>query len=135
MTSYRLEVGYQSGSSREEAWECLKEITEEICEHPEELVSEACRFDGKRNTHHPHCGKSFRGLLAEYAEAYKPPRKDLTLRIIENTRDGVDENSVVQYASGGGEGRVVKESLRRAFCRLAIQRMHREGYEVNLTVA
>ena len=69
-------------------------------------------------------------MLAEYLEAYRE-EKDLTMF---HTGEG-DERAVVQFASGHGEGRLIKESLRRAVCRLLIADMHNEDVEVNLRVA
>ena len=125
MTGYYLEPGYQSGASREAAWEALKRITLEISDAPERIALEAAAF-------------GVRQIPDEYLAAYRE-RTDLTVRIKERGDIGVDEDAetghVVQYASGGGQSRVMKEHLRRAFCRLAIREMHLLGYEVNMRVS
>jgi len=130
VTGYYLEAGYQSGASREEAWEALKRITLEICETPTVIAEEALAYGCPVEAEGTHINK--------FAESYRA-RTDLTIRIKEKGDIGVDEDAetgkVVQYASGGGQSRIMKEHFRRAFCRLAIRRMHAEGYEVNMTVA
>jgi hypothetical protein len=127
MTGYYIEAGYCSGASREEAWAKIKEITNYLCEHPSLIVEEALKFGAP---------KSADGDGIEYyAQKYKE-RTDLTIRI----KEGIDEftkeerNQVVQLASGGGRGRVMKEHMRRAFCRLVMYEMHKLELEVNISV-
>lgn len=126
MTGYYIESGYQSGCSREEAWEEIKRITNYLCEHPSLIAEEALNFRAPAIADDE--------TILEFALKYKE-RTDLTIRIIEDEVDGEDRRHVVQYASGGGQSRVMKEHLRRAFCRLVLTEMHRRGMEVNITVA
>lgn len=124
-TGYTLELGYQSGySSHADAWEALKAYALYLCDHPAEIYDEARKFgapdalDGER--------------LMDYAARYHGA-VDLTLVI--QDPEGDEKGHVYQCASGGAPARVLKEHLRRAFCRLVIAEMHRKGIEVNLTVS
>jgi hypothetical protein len=129
MTGYYIETGYQSGCSREEAWEEIKRITRYLCDHPNLLVKEALEFRAPATAD----GET----ILDYANKYKE-QNDLTCRIIEK-QDKLDPDEqiqhVVQYASGGGASRTMKEHLRRAFCRLVMNEMHRKGMEVNVRVS
>ena len=120
-TSYVLQVGYPSMFDRSEMAEKLIEIVEAIQANPQMIVDEAIRLEPDRDVE----------LLREYSIRYVPPVADLTLT------SEVDEIGLPifrQLASGGGESRDVKESLRRAFCRLVIEAMHRARMEVSLLV-
>lgn len=121
MTGYHLQVGYQSGNSKADAWEALKAIVADLRTRPNELAVECARYDDFSKAD-----------LMEYAELYQGDR-DATISIIE--ADGDREAEVMQLASGMGASRDIKEALRRAFCRLVICRMHERGMEVNLVVA
>jgi len=117
-TGYHIEVGYNSVHSKEEVAEKLVEVVHAICEEPESIVGNARLVEGAV-------------MPMEYAESYRKPWQDLTIKIID--KDGLP--SVMQMASGGGVERGYKEAMRRAFSRLVIQEMHRCGMEVNLIVA
>lgn len=119
MTSYLLEVGYNSSFGREEAEEKLKIAVDKLRNDPDRLIAEVRRLDGDLE---PDCDVPF----AEYARLYSSD-EDLTIR-----HDG--EHRYIQMASGGGIGRSIKEAFRRAFCRLILEDMHREGVEINIGV-
>jgi hypothetical protein len=129
MTGYYIEIGYLSGYSwrgtPEAAWDELKASVVYRCDHPEHIVAEAVRLGAVENDD-----------LREHAEEYRG-RRDLTLKIVEQPRTLAEEQEgfepyIQQFASGD---RVTKEIVRRAFCRLVIEDMHRLGIEVNLKVA
>lgn len=92
-------------------------------ERPELIVAEVLRLEPHRD----------RDTLEEYAASYRKPVKDLTVRV---DRDEERDNLpvIVQLASGGEPGRSVKESLRRAVCRLIMQHCHRNAMEVSISV-
>jgi hypothetical protein len=117
MTGYHIEVGYNSGSFKVEVADKLREVVKTICAKPETILAEVKRIEG--------CD-----IPEEYAESYREPWKDATVSFI----DGEDFQ-VMQLASGGGESRDYKESMRRAFCRLVLEAMHRERMEVSVVVA
>lgn len=125
MTSYHISVGYNSGPHRDiEVWRVLQQVVDEIRREPTRIVMEA-----GREPHH--CSGA---TMLEYAAAYLPSEDpDLTLRVI-GPGDQEESGEITQFASGGGTSRVVKELLRRAFCRLVIFEMHQRGMEVNLNV-
>jgi hypothetical protein len=117
MTGYHIEVGYNSVHSKEEVGEKLREVVKAICAQPEQIAIETQRIEA---IHVPN----------EYVESYREPWQDSTIKIIEGER-----LQVMQLASGDGESRDYKESMRRAFCRLVLQAMHRERMEVSVYVA
>lgn len=124
MTGYYIEIGYLSGYSGpadlDQAWDSLKNVVAILREQPANIVGEAMRVEGG----------SLRKLLP-FAERYHPKFTDGTIEVNDA------ERQITQLASSGNgdAARVVKEQVRRAFCRLVIQEMHRRGIEVNLCVA
>ena len=124
MTSYILEVGYNSCNNKEDVSDELKKVAIEICEQWTEISDEASLMSSP-----------YYKSLFEYAESYgtcgEDGTNDLTLKI---DKDEEGLYYLRQAASGGGESREVKEHLRRAFCRLVIREMHKKGMEVNLRV-
>lgn len=127
-TSYYIELGYNGGFSsqldRDEQWEVLKSAVLEIREHPERIWDEARAFGAPEEDDD---GET----LESYCERYRPPATDQTIYV----EDTADRRYVVQMASGGEPARLMKEHVRRAFCRLVIYAMHRQSIEVNLTVS
>lgn len=121
MTGYTLTAGYQSGGNKADAWQRLKQTALRLCETPDAIAAEVERLEPGR-----YSGEE----RAEYAAAYAL-RQDLTITF----RDDPDDPAIHQSASGGGRGRELKEAMRRAFCRLVIEAMHRERIEVNMIVA
>jgi len=120
-TSYRLTDGYNSAHDRNEVWDELQKVVEELRKDTDRIVNEVLRLEPDRN-------KKEIGNLAMY---YMPPAVDLTLTI----QDTEDSRGVMQLASGTGSARDRKESIRRAFCRLVIEEMHKRKMEVSLIVA
>lgn len=121
MTGYHIEVGYNSCFSKGEVAEKLCHVVQSICAKPETILAEIKRVEGK-------------DVPPEYAESYHEPWQDATVKIIKDEEgDGLQ---VMQLASGGGESRDYKESMRRAFCRMVLEAMHREQMgEVSVVVA
>lgn len=126
-TGYRVEVGYNSSWHRDDAWERLKAEAQRVRSDGQAILAEARRVEALR------VDEFSAEVLGEYVAAYAADA-DLTLTIHESASE--DERPCIrQLASGGGESRDIKELLRRAFCRLLIAAMHREGIEVNLVVS
>lgn len=128
MTGYYLEVGYNSAAHREDVWKRLVEVARELCAHPERIAAEVLRLEPGRSL----------GEVADYVEMYRADA-DLTITIVEEPPSDINTEDfqpyIQQLASGGGDGRDLKEACRRAFCRLAIEAMHRERLEINLRVS
>ncbi len=122
MTSYTLSIGYISGYSfkgdKDDAWQALVNCVEALKRNPDRIVAEARRLDAPEQCKHGCC------TLQETAGAYL--NDDATLVIYHSDR------AVRQFASGD---RMLKEHVRRAFCRLVMEDMHRQGIEVNLQVS
>lgn len=129
MTGYYIELGYQSGYSADfdldEAWKEMKTVCGEICSRPERIADEAVRLgapvedDGAE--------------IYTYAQSYHNC-SDLTIKIVEKEKDGEKRRYIQQFASGGNPCRMMKEHLRRAFCRLMMEEMHKRGIEINISV-
>ena len=118
-TGYTIKLGYMSDGDKNAAGEKLVAVVKDICAHPNSLRFEAMRVEGVK-------------IPAEYADSYREPWKDATIKIVPGENG---DPMVFQMASGGGAERGYKEAMRRAFCRLVIEAMHKAGMEVNLTVA
>ncbi len=116
-TGYHIEVGYNSEESSEAVEEALRHAVKAICAKPETILAEVKRVEGFE-------------IPTSYAESYREPWRDLTIKIIEGERF-----QVMQLASGGGSSRNYKESMRRAFCRMVLEEMHRKQMEVSIIVA
>lgn len=126
MTSYYLDIGYNSVGNRDDAWSELKAAAERLRREPERIADEVHRIEGQ---------KFQAELVLEYAKHYDG--RDLSMTIVEEPTipDEDFRPYVRQFASGGGEDRDLKEAMRRAVCRLLIEEMHRKGIEVNMRVA
>ncbi len=126
MTSYTIKVGYNSNYNNEEVWEYLHKIGLQIADNPSLIADEAHRFDSLNKKE-----------LTEYAESFKT-RKDLTIQFktepneYENKEDF--EPHIYMMASGGGHARLLKESVRRAYCRLVLVEMHKQQMEIDISV-
>lgn len=118
MTTYVIEIGYNPGHIAEFINGKLLQVVEEICKEPEQILAEVKRVEDHE-------------VPVEYAYAYRTPWADQTI----SRHTGEDQSlQIIQCASGGGEGRSYKEMMRRAFCRLVMERMHSFGVEVNVRV-
>lgn len=125
MTGYVISLGYQSGYSRllaqlhDDLWPMLRNAALAICANPVRLADEAVNFgapevlDGER--------------LMDYARQYEK-RGDATIIFDEEQR------CIRQLASGAGASRTLKEHMRRAFIRLLMAEMHRQGIEISVLV-
>ncbi len=123
MTSYRIEVGYNSAQDLPEVAEYMLGALDALQERPELIVAEVLRLEPTMDSE----------TLEEYAASYRKPVNDLTVRVDEDTeRDNLP--IIVQLASGGEPGRSVKEALRRAVCRLVMEHCHRNAMEVSIHV-
>jgi hypothetical protein len=117
VTSYKLTDGYSGDFDRDEIWTELLAVVDLVREDTNRIVNEALRIEPRAN----------KRKLQELAMYYKKPAIDLTIQIRENE----EYRGVFQLATGGG----LKESVRRAFCRLVIEEMHKRKMEVSLVVA
>jgi hypothetical protein len=127
-TSYYIEIGYNSGFSSQiiDEWHMLKDVAIAICDHPERIAEEAIAFGAPRTLE----GED----LFAYAHSYAT-REDLTISFVESKDEyGKPDCFILQCASGGGASRILKEHLRRAFCRLVLYEMHRRGIEITIRV-
>lgn len=120
VTQYSIEVGYNSGNTCDEVWDALKQVVIAIQDEPQRIIDEVLRLEPTTDLQR----------LKEFAVCYCRPVEDLTIKVIE------DETGqyISQFASGGGDDRRMKESCRRAFCRLVLEDMHRKRMEVNIVV-
>jgi len=118
MTSCYLSPGYDGHRCKGETWDKLKEVVAELKREPELLYAAVREMEPEWP------GEQLRLFVGYYVLA-----DDGTLCVEE------EKQQVVQMASGGGEDRRLKEACRRAFCRLVIQRMHAECFEVSMVVA
>lgn len=118
MTGYHVEVGYNSKDSKEDVWSKLRMVVYAICDKPEAIIAEAFRVERI-------------AIPESYADCYRKPWKDATVVFYESG----DKRQVIQLASGYGESRDYKEAMRRAFCRLVLEKMHQEQMEVSIYVA
>jgi hypothetical protein len=121
VTSYSIEVGYNSGKQPDEVWEALKNAVAKIQANPQQLFVEILQFEPDANLQ----------MIEEIVGNYKAPVNDLTLKVVE--KEGFQ--AVWQWASGGEPYRGAKESCRRAFCRLILYEMHQQKMEVNIVVS
>ena len=121
MTGYTFSIGYLSGygyqGSTDEAWQELVIVVDSLRKRPDRIATEARRLGAPEQCEQGCC------TLMTLALAYQNHDATLVIRH--------DEQRVDQYASGD---RVLKEHVRRAFCRLVIEDMHRLGIDVNLRV-
>jgi hypothetical protein len=94
MTGYHIEIGHNSVHSKNEVADKLREVVKAICAKPETILAEVKRVEG-------------RDVAESYAESYREPWQDATIKIIEATEDRPMQ--VMQLASGGGEFRDCKD--------------------------
>ncbi len=120
MTGYYISVGYNSQHSPEEVWRELEMVMRELCANPKRIADEACAVGAPIEVG----GEN----IYDYAERYQA---NDGIAILE-TSEG---KHIAQTASGGGVSRILKEHLRRAFCRLVLAAMHGKGMEINITVS
>lgn len=125
-TGYLLSIGYLSGSGykgeSDKAWDELVNAVETLRLQPERIMAEARRLGADETCSEGCC--TLRGMAEAYRENLD--NHDGTLII------HAEEQTIMQLATGGD--RSLKEQVRRAFCRLVIEDMHRQGIEVCLEV-
>lgn len=128
MTSYTIEVGYNSGYSfttglritPNQQWECLKSVITKVCNDTQRIIDDAKLYGAPDIDRHGN-------TLSEAAEMCKDGNPN-GFRFYENQGD----NQFRMPASGDRE---LKEHVRRAICRLVILDMHKMGIEVCLRVS
>jgi len=120
-TAHVIQVGYNSAHHKKDVWKELKEYVGYLCSSNFKIADEAKKYTSKIS----------HDQLDEFGKSYKEC-KDLTIRIHDN--EDVDECYIRQMSSGGGVDREIKEQLRRAFCRLVLERMHSLNMEINISV-
>ncbi len=127
-TGYTLEIGYVSGYSsslnRDQRWEAFENYARQLIETPAMLVDESNRLKTPRRADEKY--------LIEVAQTYALPVTEggpLEFKEINGDR------YIFIMCSSGGEYRLAKESIARAFCRLMIYHMHTLGIDVDITVA
>jgi hypothetical protein len=125
MTGYHIEIGYNGGGSdndENKRWEILKRETRNLSDHPEEIIAETRRLGAPETCERGCCH------LDTYADNYKDPfhTSGHPITIIEEARQ------IMQLA---GAADTIKFSVRRAFVRCLLERMHKNGIEININVA
>ena len=126
MTGYHINLGYSATRvDYDEMWKVLKQKTREICDNPQAIIAEARRLGNAPETCPDGCCK-----LDTYADNYAEPFYGYGHPITIIEREG--NRQIMQLASTDSG---IKYHVRRAFVRLLIEAMHREGIEVNLSVA
>jgi hypothetical protein len=127
MTSYTIEIGYNSGysqmhpyKSKDNQWACLKETVTRICNDTQRIIDDAKLYGAPDIDRHGN-------TLSEAAEMCKDGNPN-GFHFYENQGD----NRFRMYVSGDRE---LKEHVRRAICRLVILDMHKLGIEVCLRVS
>ena len=121
MTGYHIRVGYNCDQSEEDVGATLREVVDEICETPEHIVAELNRVEPAIKPPPHYTAK-------DYADSYRKPWADSTISVKEEDR----ELHVMQLAGGSGE---YKHAMRRAFCRLVMNKMHKAHMNISITVA
>jgi hypothetical protein len=96
----------------------LVRCVEQLRVQPERIVQEARRLNAPETCEEGCC------TLLDMAQAYQSDDGTLVINH--------QEHYILQLASGD---RMLKEHVRRAFCRLVIEDMHRQGIEVCLQVS
>ncbi len=148
-TEYCIELGYQSGysfdGSDDERWTILVDEVRGLIARPELIAAEATAYGAPGYC----CEKKCMSLL-DACNAYQNiGLLDAPITIKGNMNDrhiigspdapvAIEDSTsgryIVQYTTGG-DVRTLKEHVRRAFCRLVIQRMHMYQIEICLTVS
>lgn len=129
-TGYHLSLGYCSGFSKSQcqakAWDTFTQWVATMRENTRAIAEETSRLEPSLNAHD----------VWSVAKTFAASAEGCTLTVIDKVDEhGDPSRSVMLMASGGGEYRVIKEATRRAFCRLALEAMHREGIELNISVS
>lgn len=118
MTGYHIRCSYNSSFKLKEMNSKLEIVINDICANPERIADEVKRVEGRE-------------VPGRFIDPYRQPWPDLTIKTMKDC-DG--RLTVMQMASGGGEDRQIKESMRRAVCRMVMERMHASGMEVSISV-
>lgn len=133
-TGYHLRVGYCSGSSGEhdayKNWQMLVQLVGEIRDQPGMIIKEVERV-GDQDKH----DGTLLWSAAEDMSTAAAEAGSQACMVIDDPPGGGRDREVLLMASGGKPGRAAKEAVRRAFCRVVIEEMHRRGIEVSLVVA
>ena len=118
--AYTIKPGYNPNHSLEKVGERLHATVQEIRQQPSMIAQEVLR-----------CSELFKlADLDAYCACYLPSIDNCTIKCV-----GTGETAcVLQFASGGGLARTIKEHCRRAFVRIVINEMHRHEMEVSLEV-
>ena len=128
MTGFYITAGYQYHTSAEDCEEQLDSVATELAKNHDAIIAEVERVEPSRCSY-----KILRDVVAQYGKG-----EDLSITITRTAIDGdpdETELTVSQLASGGDPYRLAKEVVRRAFCRLLIERMNALGFNVNLSVS
>ena len=124
-TGYTIQVGYLSGYSfnggNDAAWNILKSVAASIAESAKDIHYEAIKYGS------PDYDYDGDFSLMDVCNTFALPVKDGGVMIINDT-----ERYIHMMASGN---RTLKEHSRRAFIRLVMSAMHRQGIDINVNVA
>lgn len=125
---YHIRLGYNGRTDwhSDDAWKELKNFALKLAKQPEVIAEEAKKFNAPENCC-DECETTLIDVCKTYDKSYGNP-----LTIIDKLdNEGDPDKQVMQMATGGC---LLKDHTRRAFCRLIINEMHKQGIEVSLTV-
>ncbi len=126
MTGYHIRIGYNGARRTDYDVMCreLVAVARQICDNPPAIIAEARRLGAPESCTRGCCD------LDTYADNYADDfdSDSHPVRIVA----GEEGPEIVQLASTDDP---IKYHVRRAFCRLVIEAMHRREIEVSLVVA
>lgn len=119
MTGYHISLGYNSSGNTN--WNDVKDIANSITK--DELRTEYLEYETITN-----CD----GLTIDSFIDVQLKQEDASMKFLE---DEEGEEQIMLLASGGGcDCRLMKEGLRRAFCRLMLRKAHKKHIEISIAV-
>lgn len=122
MTGYHISLGYNSSGGAD--WDDVKAIANSITK--DELRAEYSEYETITR-----CGSS--ELTIDDFIDTQLKQEDASMKFLE---DEEGEEQIMLLASGGGcNCRLMKEGLRRAFCRLMLKKAHGKHIEISIHVA
>lgn len=137
MTYYYISIGYLSGYSypadRAQAWTELKAVVSQIRNRTVTIAEEVMRVE----VHRKQADKEIARRAAERFDSKKGLTSFSVVEPHQEASGAIVSGTIVLVSSvEDGDARLfsIRESARRAFCRLVINEMHRRGIEVNLEV-
>ena len=124
MLAQHITIGYNTNNSREDPWEVLKDEARKICNDPEMIEQETHRVIDITNRIVPRLETD--DIVQDYCSVYSKPfgSHGHPIKIIEM------DQQIMQMVSTSAD--LIKYEVRRAFVRLLLFRMHKQGIEINI---